>query len=117
MGPMAGADQPFGQRTSDLVLDSKLQTTFHNNYTRHVIDIAGPNVHRRRTTQEQRWRRKKPLGRGAFGEVWLEELTAGQSSVMQRAVKIIERHTSVDYGRELEAFAKFSHNKVGINFG
>jgi len=114
---MAGADPAFGQRTSDLVLDSKLQTTFHNNYTKHVIDVAGPNVHQRRTTQEQRWRRRKPLGRGTFGEVWLEELSAGQSSVTQRAVKIIGRHTSVDYSRELEAFAKFSHRKVGMNSG
>ena len=104
--------------SSDLVRDSKLRTTLHDGITRHVIEIAGQSARQRKIRQEQRWKRVRGLGEGAHGIVWLEELMDGESEVNKRAVKAIKKpmHESreIDYSRELEAIAKFSHPRVSL---
>lgn len=65
---------------------------------------------------EERWERGRNLGAGSFGTVWLEKLVTENDEEKYRAVKGIrkgvQRSKAIDYSRELEAIAKFSHQKV-----
>lgn len=102
--------------TSDLVRDSKLDASVNGDVTRHVIEVAGRTARQRKVRQEQLWERVENLGEGAYGTVWLEKLVSGECSVSERAVKImkkqVQKSKTIDYSRELEAIAKFSHPKV-----
>ena len=105
---------------SDLVRDSKLETTFHREYTQHVYHVSGATPRQRKVRKEERWRRDKYLGTGAFGIVWLEKFTREDGEIQHRAVKEIRKgaqnSNAINYGRELEAIAKFSHPKVRETF-
>jgi hypothetical protein len=105
---------------SDLVRDSKLETKFREGYTEHVYNVSGATPRQRRIEKVERWERIKLLGTGAFGAVWLQKLVTENSEEKYRAVKKIRKdvqgHTPVDYGRELEVIAKFSHQKVRERF-
>jgi hypothetical protein len=103
-------------RLSDLVTDSQLeievfaehtvQTTFNSNLARG----------QRPTREQEIWQRKRQLGEGSFGIVWLEKCTAGPSQGKLRAVKELKKGgtaESPNYYKELEAIAKFSQEKVG----
>ena len=98
----------------DLVRDSKLDTQFHPEYTKHVYYESGPR--QRTVRREECWKRKRYISGGSYGSVWLEHCVMGQSEVEFRAVKMIPKlqPTSklIDYNRELEAIAKFSHWRV-----
>ena len=100
----------------DLVQDSKLETRFLSNSTT-IHTFIEPNGARRRIHREEHWRWERRLGRGGFGEVQLEKCIAGQREGAIRAVKIIDRQSNspkpLDFNRELEAIAKFSHARVG----
>jgi hypothetical protein len=65
---------------------------------------------------EECWERGRNLGTGSFGTVWLEKLITENGEEKYRAVKEIrkgvQRSKAIDYSRELEAIAKFSHQKV-----
>ncbi|KAH6876349.1 kinase-like domain-containing protein [Thelonectria olida] len=102
-------------RTSDLVRDSQLRTTVSPGLTHHTYYISGSETQRRRTRTKETWRRGRELGNGTFGRVWLETCEDGPKTGRLRAVKEIPKEltpsSSVDYGRELEAIAKFSHDK------
>lgn len=101
---------------SDLVRDSKLETQFYRDYTQHVYHVSGATPRQRKVRKEERWERQQRLGAGAFGTVWLEKFVTENGVVQHRAVKEIRKSTeksrAVDYSRELEAVAKFSHPKV-----
>src|SRR5579862_9446933 len=101
---------------SDLVRDSKLETTFHEKYTQHVYHVSGANPHQRKIRKEECWGKCRNIGIGSFGSVQLEKLITNGSEEKYRAVKKIKKsiqHSSaIDYNRELEAIAKFSHEKV-----
>ena len=105
---------------SDLVRDSKLETKFHGEYTEHVYNVSGVTPRQRRVKKVEWWERTKLLGAGAFGTVWLQKLVAENGEEKYRAVKKIRKdvqgHTPVDYDRELEVIAKFSHQKVRERF-
>jgi hypothetical protein len=100
----------------DLVLDSRLETEFLNGLTVHTF--IEPHGRNRRIERKEYWRLERHLGRGGFGQVQLERCTAGESRDMMRAVKIINKQSGsirrkpMDFNRELEAIAKFSHNRV-----
>lgn len=73
-------------------------------------------------TRSEHWRLQERIGGGGFGTIWLEKcIKGGRPSVLGqdgsvRAVKQIDLDTRlgpVDYHRELEAIAKFSHPHVG----
>jgi calcium/calmodulin-dependent protein kinase I len=103
------------EHQSDYVRDSKLATTFTSTETRHVHYTSSRRTRRRRERREETWRWEKVLGEGAFGKVWLETCVAGDSSGKLRAVKEVKKEfegVAVDYTRELEAAAKFSHQNV-----
>jgi hypothetical protein len=101
---------------SDLIRDSKLETMFHDKYTQHVYYVSGANPRQRMMRKEEHWERRGILGSGTFGTVWLEKLITDNSEEKYRAIKGIKKgmHQSgaIDYSRELEAIAKFSHQKV-----
>ena len=105
---------------SDLVRDSKLETRFYGEYTQHVYYVSGMTPRQRKVRKEERWARDKSLGNGASGTVYLEKSITENGEVQRRAVKEIRKsaHTSgaIDYNRELEAIAKFSHPKVRETF-
>ena len=65
---------------------------------------------------QQTWIRRRPLGQGAFGEVWQERWEDKHGDWHYRAVKTCSerrmRAARVDYKRELSALAAFSKSEV-----
>ncbi|KAJ0424924.1 kinase-like domain-containing protein [Aspergillus carlsbadensis] len=105
-------------RLPDLVRDSELETHFSPNCnveTVHTYHERKPRVRGRLAARTEHWRRLGKVGGGGFGSVWLEKCTEpGQYEPKVRAVKQMEIKqwsTQLDYNRELEAIAKFSHRK------
>ncbi|KAK7428194.1 hypothetical protein QQZ08_005260 [Neonectria magnoliae] len=102
-------------RLPDLVRDSQLTTRFLGaGSTKHTIYVTPSQSRRRsRVRAEQIWNRERKLGNGTFGEVWLERCASGPTSGSVRAVKEMPKDSSLpmNYLRELEAMAKFSHEK------
>ncbi|CAH0021318.1 unnamed protein product [Clonostachys rhizophaga] len=104
---------------SDLVRDSKLIAfqTDDTSIVRHIVYTSNPHMRQRRMKKEEAWKRREKLGTGAFGQVYLEELLSGSEAGKLRAVKEIAKtppqdpRKEIDYTRELEAIAKFSHPK------
>jgi hypothetical protein len=100
---------------SDLVRDSKLETRFEEDCVYHIYQESDRAAGRRSVVRHEYWKRKRHLGSGGFGIVWLELCTKGTQKGEERAVKEIKRtKESLDYHRELEAIAKFSHQKVAL---
>ena len=103
-------------RIPDLVRDSKLETRFLSGYTSHVYYESGHTARERVIPREERWKRVKHIGGGAYGKVYLEKCVEGRRHVDLRAVKQIPKPLQpaklMNYNRELEAIAKFSHQKV-----
>lgn len=118
----------MSRSTSDLVRDSRLQTTFESgDLTRHVFHISDPARGLRRHRVKEVWKNAKRIGIGSFGSVWLQRCIQGTDASRPdvRAVKEIakpleadgpqgddEHLRVVDCTRELEAVAKFSHANV-----
>ncbi|KAL2066158.1 hypothetical protein VTL71DRAFT_2229 [Oculimacula yallundae] len=100
-------------RVPDLVLVSKLETEFsiQPEYTQHTRYVSGNTSNRRKIRKEERWERGKRLGRGCYGDVWLQKCTYGDRRGELRAVKEIGRLKGNNFYRELEAIALFSHEK------
>ncbi|OCK96271.1 kinase-like protein [Cenococcum geophilum 1.58] len=107
-------------RVPDLVLDSELVAIITEEWTKHIVDEPGSIPSRRRAQLEQQWKRKRHLGRGAYGNVWLEECISGFRDVALRAVKQIrktgEDSKQIVYHRELEAIMKFSNPRYSHCF-
>jgi hypothetical protein len=103
-------------RLPDLVRDSKLETQFHDDCTVHIHYDSNHASHERAIRRDEYWRQESRIGRGAYGNVWLERCIKGQKGVQLRAVKQIPlsggRIQDAAYLRELEAIAKFSQRKV-----
>ncbi|VUC33953.1 unnamed protein product, partial [Clonostachys rosea] len=108
---------PRNKPVSDLVRDSKLIAfqTDDASVVRHIVYTSNPHIRQRRMKTEEAWKRRERLGTGAFGQVFLEELLNGSEAGKLRAVKEIAKtpprdpRKEIDYTRELEAIAKFSH--------
>lgn len=100
----------------DLVQDSKLDTSFPTvGLTVHTF--VEPSGSRRRAVREEHWKRERRLGRGGYGQVFLERCISGERGVALRALKVIDKHESrfAHFNRELEAIAKFSHQRVSLS--
>lgn len=101
---------------SDLVKDAKLPTKLDPEYTTHTFlestSVSGRRGRRRE--REEVWKRKRHLGIGIFGTVWLEECVSDGNKlrVIKEVRKIAPDSKPMDYNRELEAIAKFSQQKV-----
>ncbi|KAK7225680.1 hypothetical protein V2G26_013683 [Clonostachys chloroleuca] len=113
---------PRRHHLPDLVRDSRLDTTFDLNSRTvcHVSFITNLASRQRRVKTEVRWKRSKRIGAGGFGSIWLERCVEGGSLGQLRAVKEIAKQPdathAVDYTRELEAIAKFSHERYSAFF-
>ena len=104
-------------RLPDLVQDSKLETRIFGGSTVHTFYETDSKSLRRAVPRDEYWRRQSLIGAGSYGSVWLEKCIKGQRDIEFRAVKQIstavhERSKPIIYSRELEAIAKFSHEKV-----
>jgi len=100
----------------DLVNVSKLDTQFSINpeYTQHIREVSENISKRGKVRKEERWKKEKWLGRGSFGDVWLEKCIHGDSKGDVRAIKKVQKLDRINYYRELEAIALFSHDKVSL---
>lgn len=99
----------------DLVLDSRLDTRFHEKYVYHVYEESDASRGQRTVQRREFWQRQRHLGSGGFGSVWLEQCIKGQQEGSLRAVKEIQRPPNqVECNRELEAISKFSHARVSL---
>jgi len=106
-------------RLPDLVRDSKLETQILDGYVVHTYYESDPVSRKRAVPRLEHWRRRRLIGEGSYGSVWMEECIKGQRDVQVRAVKKISalarQHAKpIDYNRELEAIAKFSHPNVRL---
>ena len=98
-------------------LDAEIQEKEHYTIVKHWLSgqQANPDNH-------IIWKRTyKTLGEGGFGLVFREECIQGFQKGTVRAVKKIEKPnafkaTGIDYGRELEAIARFSKPKFARFF-
>jgi calcium/calmodulin-dependent protein kinase I len=102
-------------RLPDLVRDSQLDAEFRNGITVHTFLESDPSSHQRTIRREESWVEERHVGAGGFGSIWLEKCTHGPQKGAMRAVKKIPlrpQTLSIEYIRELEAAAKFSHRKV-----
>ncbi|KAH7131079.1 kinase-like domain-containing protein [Dactylonectria macrodidyma] len=121
------AAKPAGleSRISDLVVESRIEAAWdpEAEQTTQIRTAVGVSARRRRLKSEETWKRKRILGRGAYGTVWLEECIAssgprhGESDL--RAIKEIHKRPHVstsEFHRELEAIAKFSHDRFAHCF-
>lgn len=103
-------------QVSGLVKDSKLHTKLDAELTTHTFLestlVAGRRGRRRE--REELWKKKRDLGIGIFGTVWLEEcVSEGKLRAVKEVRKSVPGSRSMDYNRELEAIARFSQQKVG----
>ena len=95
--------------TSDLIDHFRLDAEYHDDFTLIFSPVPG----RRNAKREDKWSKKKALGQGSFGIVWLEEnFCEGKQNL--RAVKEVRKGLGhgagfkIDYARELYAMAKLS---------
>jgi calcium/calmodulin-dependent protein kinase I len=114
-----GIEQPTMGTLSDLVGDWKLKCIVDGNCTIQTRHVSNPATGQWRSLVQERWKRKKRLGSGSFGTVWLEECVSGPSQGQVRAVKELHKGTAPsssmspsNFSRELEAIFKFSHELV-----
>lgn len=104
----------------DLVLDSRLHTSFEGSKTIHsYLDI---DHNGNRFSRKEHWQFKRSLGHGGFGQVMLQRRMAeGSKHHSLRAVKIINKprdsSESLNCNRELEVIAKFSNDRVSRKQG
>jgi hypothetical protein len=77
---MASTGLSNHERVSDLILDSKLETSFLPNCTVHTFQESDLKSRQRLVTRSEHWRRQKKIGGGGFGTVWLETYTQDTSS-------------------------------------
>jgi hypothetical protein len=99
----------------DLVRDSKIETQDLKTCLQHVFYETGRSVQQRRIRREERWVRQAKVDHGAYGAVYLEKCDLGSKTKL-RAVKVINKHLNsgqeLNYIQELEAVARFSHEKM-----
>ncbi|KAJ5979385.1 Tetratricopeptide-like helical [Penicillium viridicatum] len=102
----------------DLVRDSKLEAYYLprcNVETVHQYHEPDPNSRRRLVTRTEHWQRRKKVGSGTYGSVWVEKCTQGARSDRKipavKQIYINGRFGPIDYNRELEVIAKCSHPK------
>ena len=92
------------------------RTEFFPDCVEHRRFVSDRSSGVRRQIKIERWRRKKSLGRGSYGDVWLEEEEEEEGKL--RAVKIIRKdeNASTNTRRLQELFAMAYMSKVWFIF-
>ncbi|KAM0513484.1 hypothetical protein ACHAPE_007746 [Trichoderma viride] len=107
-------------RLPDLVHDTRLVTSFKDKLTIHSYDESDDENDARSKLRSEHWEQTKHLGRGSYGDVWLQQCVSGKRGYEKRAVKIIPRLRVKDkedsYMAELEVIAKFSQRRYSKCF-
>jgi hypothetical protein len=67
----------MSSRASDLVRDSRLNTTFLIDQTQHVSFASNTTSRQGKIRIVDTWRQQRELGNGAYGQVWLERCVSG----------------------------------------
>lgn len=93
----------------DLVHRSRLDARINGPITQHVYHRT--DRIQRSVRVEEVWRKAGNLGRGGFGEVYLEQSIRGPKQGELRAVKKLHK-SNTDVNRELFAIALFSDAKA-----
>ena len=97
---------------SDLIDHFKLNVDFCNGYVSQMSYMSDHARGLRRKVVEKKWYRRRVIGEGACGTVWLEVDREGKDVGAERAVKEIResrmRMFQIDFKRELLAMAKLS---------
>ena len=95
----------------DLVIGyHKLNTEFFSDHVRHTTFHSDASRGRRRVAVVKSWRRGRELGRGQFGTVFLETSKEGECRAVKEIAK--DKHSKIDYKRELMAMAILAEPKV-----
>jgi hypothetical protein len=96
----------------DLIEHFKLDAQIYGDHTLHTEYVSDPTRGMRKARVEKRWYKERHIGRGGFGDVWLEVQKEGDQATAERAVKRIQKRRmeamEIDYKRELLALAKLS---------
>ena len=93
----------------NFIEEYRLKTVFRPDEVEHHCEISDPVRGIRRGVETIRWRRVDKLGRGSFGDVWLEHDLNGK----RRAVKQIDKvpgevQREREHIRELIAMARLA---------
>ncbi|RAH67835.1 serine/threonine-protein kinase, partial [Aspergillus aculeatinus CBS 121060] len=107
--------------TNDLISTWRLRARIYHDSTHHEFIETGNWKSLFRRKREEHLVRKKYLGRGTFGQVWLETCSIGGGGQAKfRAVKIVSKVAlsadGMDYTRELEAMIRLSQSKYDAFF-
>jgi hypothetical protein len=96
--------------SSELIDHFRIDAQIYDEHTLIFTPVRG----RRNAKQQEKWiRRKREIGQGSFGTVWLEERIEGGESAV-RAVKEVRKTLGqgkgfeADYARELYAMARLT---------
>jgi hypothetical protein len=111
---MAAMEYPTSERILLQKLDADISANLELTTHRYTVRGGQEVVH-----YQSVFKRQSRLGRGGFGEVWLEQCVSGHQVGALRAVKHLQKPTTmlgqvqqIDYRQELDAIARFSSEKV-----
>lgn len=81
----------------------KLPVKFDGDYIIHPInDDPDLDTPRLGSEVEERWIQKETIGKGGFGEVWLQKEEGGELRAVKRLAQVVQ---GVDFSRELVTLA------------
>lgn len=103
--PQPGTPPPGG--TADFVRkfnEYKLETEFHGDNVVHRT-YKWERSGSRRLWETSTWKKKRKIGSGNFGTVWLQEREGEEGEEQLRAVKMISRDSLPQAGRSQELLA------------
>ena len=90
----------------NLVIDyHRLDTKFFAGHVQHITFRSDASQGRRRVKEVRNWYRKREIGRGSFGTVFLEGSEGGEYRAVKEIAKDKGSRVKIDYRRELMAMA------------
>lgn len=109
-GDIPATDNDRNIKTTHIGLSSKanrykLESAIYENRVVHTMYKTNLAARQRNVPIEEEWTRKKEIGAGGFGVVFLEEETGGRLRAVKRLPLTIR---NVDYSRELNTLAKLA---------
>ena len=90
----------------NLVIDyHRLDTKFFAGHVQHTTFHSDASQGRRRVKEVKNWYRKREIGRGSFGTVFLEGSEGGEYRAVKEIAKDKGSRVKIDYRGELMAMA------------